>query len=163
MWTLARAGACAGLLLIAACAEATDPTAPSATALRAAEEAGGRGAVTVYTQNLFVGADVDAVVNALASGDPNAALAALAQAVATLDTTDFAARAGAIADEIARTRPHLVGFQEGSKIDIDLSPLGVPLSAHEDFLATLRAALDARGLDHYVLADSQANASMAAS
>ena len=156
MWTRARTGILAGLLLIAACAESTDPSALAAPT-RGATGGGGSGAVTVYTQNLFVGADVDGVINALNSGDPNAAFAALAQAVATLDTTDFAARAGAIADEIARTRPHMVGFQEGSKIDIDLTPLGAPLTAHVDFLADLRSALDARGLEHYVLADSQAN------
>lgn len=158
MWTCARAGTIAGLLLIAACAEPTAPGTPlTSNTLGSTGGGGGAGAVTVYTQNLFVGADIDGVFNALNSGDQGATLAALAQAVATLDTTDFAARAGAIADEIARTRPHVVGFQEGSQIDIDLTPLGVPLVAHEDFLAHLRSALDARGLDHYVLADSQAN------
>lgn len=110
--------------------------------------------VTVLTQNLYVGADVDLVIRALGSPDPNDDFAALLFAVETVGRTDFPARAEAIADQIARTRPHAVGLQEVSEIDIDLRPLGVPAVVNQDFLALLQAALVARGLHYSVAAVS---------
>src|SRR6267154_517794 len=75
--------------------------------------------VAVMTQNLYVGADVDAVIQALQSPDPTVGLGALIFAIQTVGKTDYPARAAAIADEIARARPHAVGLQEVSQIDID--------------------------------------------
>ena len=111
--------------------------------------------ITVMTQNLYVGADVDAVIGALASPDPNDDLRALLFAIQTLAETDFPARADAIADEIARTRPHVVGLQEVSVIDIDLTALGQPVVIHLDFLAILQAKLAARGLNYPLAAQVQ--------
>lgn len=102
----------------------------------------------VMSRNLYVGADVDAVIAALISPDPADDQATLVEAIATLQVTDFPARAAAIADEIARTRPHVVGLQEVSTIDIELPPLGVSL--HLEFLPTLLAELAARGLQYDV-------------
>lgn len=159
MRPLATAGLLAGLVLAAACAEPSGPTTDAA-ALRVTEASatrvGGAGTISVYTQNLYVGTNVDAVINAFGVSQ-EAALAALAQAVATLHRTSFPTRAAAIADEIARTRPDVVGFQEGSTIDVDLTPLGFPLVAHEDFLATLESALAARGLGSYAVVDTITN------
>jgi endonuclease/exonuclease/phosphatase family metal-dependent hydrolase len=138
----------------------TDPSSPSPAQNAAVDNFGnsnGAARITTFTQNLYVGADVDAVVDAIASGDQNAAFQALATAVATLHQTSFPTRAAAIVEEIARTRPDVVAFQEGSKIDVDLTPLGVPLVAHEDFLATLQAALAARGLGNYAVVDTITN------
>jgi len=159
MRQLSRAGLIAGLAFAAACSDTSGPITPPNTESYAPSDHGvsAVGTITVYTQNLYVGADVDAVIAAIGSGDQQAALQALGDAIATLHRTSFATRAAAIAEEIARARPDVVGFQEGSKIDVDLSPLGLPLIAHEDFLATLRSALDARGLGNYVLADSVTN------
>ncbi len=112
--------------------------------------------ITVMTQNLYVGADVDLVIQALQNPDPNVGLAALLFAIETVGKTDFPARAAAIADEIARARPHAVGLQEVSQIDIDLTPLGVPAVVHQDFLAILQAELAARGL-HYAVAGTSDN------
>jgi len=103
------------------------------------------------TQNMYVGADVDAVIGALASPDPNDDVPALLFAIQTLGETDFPVRADALADAIARTRPHVLGLQEVSVIDIDLTGLGLPVVVHLDFLAILQARLAARGL-HYELA-----------
>ena len=105
--------------------------------------------ITVMTRNMYVGADVDAVITALATPDPADDQAALVAAIGTLQETDFAARAAAMAREIERARPHVVGLQEVSKVDITLPPLGVDL--HLDFLPTLLAELAARGL-HYEVA-----------
>lgn len=115
----------------------------------------GAGAITAMTQNLYVGADVDAVIGALASPDPTDDLPALLFAIQTLGKTDFPARAAAIADEIARRRPHVVGLQEVSVIDIDLTPLGLPIVVHLDFLAILQAELAERDLHYSVAATVQ--------
>jgi len=149
--------AIACLAVAAACSEPTAP-APANSAARAYaahDAARSTDRITVYTQNLYVGADVDAIIDALTSGDQGAAFAALANAVATLHRTDFDTRAAAIADEIARSHPDVVGFQEGSKIDVDLTQLGYPqLVAHEDFLASLGTALATRGLTNYTVVDT---------
>jgi endonuclease/exonuclease/phosphatase family metal-dependent hydrolase len=72
-------------------------------------------------------------------------------AIETLGRTDFPARAAAIADEIATTRPHVVGLQEVSRIDLTLPPLGVNI--HQNFLSTLLDELEARGLDYAPVAE----------
>src|SRR5213596_1649000 len=112
--------------------------------------------ITVMTQNLYVGADVDLVIRALGTPDPGDDFPALLFAIETVGKTDFPARAAVIADEIARARPHAVGLQEVSQIDIDLTPLGVPAVVHQDFLAILQAELAARGL-HYAVAGTSDN------
>lgn len=141
-------------LLMIACADQI-PVAPSRVPMHdiVAPPPSAR-EITVMTQNMYVGADVDLVIRALATPDPNDDLAALLLAIQTLGKTDFPARAAAIADEIARARPHAVGLQEVSQIDVDLTPLGVPAVVHQDFLALLQAALAARGLNYQVAAES---------
>ncbi len=134
---------------VAACRDGA-PTAPLAD-LNVTSSSFGADAVTVMTQNMYVGADVDAVIGALASPDPNDDVPALLFAIQTLGETDFPARADALADAIARVRPQVVGLQEVSVIDIDLTGLGLPVVVHLDFLAMLQAKLAARGL-HYTLA-----------
>jgi len=110
--------------------------------------------IVVMTQNLYVGADVDLVIRALGTPDPGDDFPALLFAIETVGKTDFPARAEAIADRIARGRPHAVGLQEVSQINVDLRPLGVPLVVDQDFLAMLEAALAARGLHYQVAATS---------
>ena len=127
------------------------PTGPALSDEAGLELRHGRGesdAITVMTQNLYVGADVDAVITALATPDPNDDIPALLDAVATIERTDFAARADAIAAEIRRTRPAVVGLQEVSTIGVDIPPLGVSL--HVDFLPILLGALTAEGLNYVV-------------
>jgi len=71
--------------------------------------------------------------------------------------TDFPARAEKLADEIAFSRPHLVGLQEVSRYRQQV-PADFQLNATEDvydFLAILIAALQARGLDYQVAAQVQ--------
>jgi endonuclease/exonuclease/phosphatase family metal-dependent hydrolase len=104
--------------------------------------------LAVMTRNMYVGADVDAVIAALVTPDPADDQAALVAAIGTLQETDFPSRAAAMAREIDRARPHVVGLQEVSTIDITLPPLGVDL--HLDFLPTLLAELSARGLRYDV-------------
>jgi endonuclease/exonuclease/phosphatase family metal-dependent hydrolase len=137
------------LLLAAACGDHDLPFSPDipAAAPPANEVAAG---LAVMTRNMYVGADVDAVIAALATSDPADDIPALLGAVATLGETDYGARAKAFADEIARYRPHAVGLQEVSTVDLTLPPLGVDL--HLDFLPVLQAQLQARGLQYDVAA-----------
>jgi endonuclease/exonuclease/phosphatase family protein len=140
-------------VLVVACADRA-PTGPVAQFRSGTSDAGSRG-ITAMTQNLYVGADVDAVIGALASPDPSDDVPALLFAIETLGKTDFPARASAIADEIAVARPHVVGLQEVSVIDIDLTALGLPVVVDLDFLRILQAKLAERGLHYTVAAQVQ--------
>jgi Endonuclease/Exonuclease/phosphatase family len=111
--------------------------------------------IDVLDWNLYVGTDLTAVVQALLSQDPTDDLPALLNGIATLQETAFPVRAEAIADAIARAKPQVVGLQEASDIDIDLTPLGLPVKVDLDFLAILQAALASRGLDYQVGASVQ--------
>lgn len=139
-------------LSVAACDEPTSPTIPFGPDAGAESGApsGQFAELTVMTRNMYVGADVDAVIAALATPDLADDQAALITAIGTLHQTDFPARAGAMADEIARARPHVVGLQEVSRLDVSLPPLGVEV--HLDFLPMLLGELAARGLRYEVAA-----------
>jgi len=144
----------AAVLLLATACESpfAGDSAPSMQGQRVAPDASSD--ITTMTQNLYVGADVDQVIRALSSPDPDDDFPALLLAIETVGKTDFPARAEAIADQIARRRPHAVGLQEVSRINIDLRPLGAPIVVDQDFLALLQAALEARGLHYQVAATS---------
>lgn len=109
-------------------------------------------ALQVLNWNVYIGADVDAVIAALASPDPTDDLPALLSAIATLQATDWPSRAAAIADEVARRRPHVIGLQEVSEIAIDLTALGLPIVIQLDFFPILAGALAARGLNYSLVA-----------
>src|SRR5688500_11314824 len=68
----------------------------------------------VMTRNRYLRADLDPVVAAARTGNPNAVIAAVSEAWATIVGTDFPARANALADEIKESKPMLVGLQEVS-------------------------------------------------
>ena len=106
--------------------------------------------IVVLGRNLYIGTDVDVTIGALANGDPSDDLPALLAAIATLQATDYPARARALAQEIAKTRPHFVGLQEVSNVDIQLPPLGISISL--DFLAILQDELQSLGLEYEVAA-----------
>jgi len=113
----------------------------------------------VMSQNIYVGTDVDAVIAALTTPDQTDDIPALLSAVATLNETDFTARAAGFADQVGRLRPDVIGLSEVSRIDIDLdlTPLGGPhIVAHEDFLPELMTALRTKGL-HYRVAATNLN------
>ncbi len=135
---------------LAACSS-PDSTGPSPTpdepSLR--REEGRPATVSVMTRNMYIGADVDAVIAAIAAGDPAAAFAALGTAIQTLAATDFPTRARGFAEEIGRRRPDVVGLQEVSKIDITL-PGDPAIDIHLDFLPTLLHELEIRHLPYAV-------------
>ena len=149
-WNVA---ACCAAVVWTACAEPTGVAPESGAALRAGHRTE---AITALTRNLYVGADLDAVIAALASPAPDDDVPALVAAVETLGATAYPVRAGALAAEIARVRPHAVGLQEVSQIDLDLRALGIPVVTHLDFLEVLAESLAVRG-QHYVVAATVRN------
>jgi endonuclease/exonuclease/phosphatase family metal-dependent hydrolase len=114
--------------------------------------------ITVLTQNLYPGANLDLVFAALATPDPTDDAPALGLAIQTLQETDFPARAALLADEIARVRPHAVALQEVSIFHIAAAIAGQDIDL--DFLPILEAALAERGL-HYVTAGAATNYTVA--
>jgi endonuclease/exonuclease/phosphatase family metal-dependent hydrolase len=140
----------AAAVLVTACSDQTsDPEAVLGPGTEPFADHRGRSEeVRVLTRNLYVGTDVDAVIGALQTPDPADDLPALVTAIETLSRTDFPSRAAAMAAEIARARPHVVGLQEVSQVDVELPPLGVAI--HLDFLPTLLSELAARGLNYAV-------------
>jgi len=138
-----------GAAMLAACSDRPDPLAlePSFGALPAA---GARG-VTVLTRNIYIGTNVDPIIEAQT---PEEFAAAAATAWGILQLTHFPARAEALADEIAATNPHLVGLQEVALYRIsDLADPNPPSTVAFDFLQLLSDALAARGLSYSVVSE----------
>lgn len=144
---IARHLMAAALLSVTACSD--NPVAPELSASSRNRDLQGR-TLGVLSRNLYVGADLDATIGALASPDPSDDLPALQAAIATLLATDYAARAGALAEEIGATQPHVVGLQEVWDIHVNLAPLGLPVVIDLDFLAILQSELARRGLRYEV-------------
>jgi len=76
-----------------------------------APDVGGQREVTVMTRNLYLGAELDPVLEA---GSPLALLYAVAEVFQAVQDTDYPDRAEALADEIAAARPTLIGLQEAA-------------------------------------------------
>lgn len=108
--------------------------------------------VSVMTRNIYLGADINRPVEAATreqarpGSTPQSVLVALANAThATreiVDDTSFPRRSELLAEEIAETRPDLVGLQEVAlwrSGDIELGNVGVPNAENVDydFLAIL--------------------------
>jgi endonuclease/exonuclease/phosphatase family metal-dependent hydrolase len=104
--------------------------------------------VTVMTQNLYLGTDLNPIF-----GAPNlpALFAAVGAGWAQVQANDFPARAEAIADEISAAQPDLVGLQEAELYRTDFPPDGPATPAETvayDFIQLLVNALAERGLSY---------------
>lgn len=100
--------------------------------------------VVVMTRNIYFGTDVDYVMAAPTEFD---VIIRVAEAVQMFYSTNIHMRAEALAEEIARGQPHLVGLQEVATMRISFP--GMPLEEY-DFLSILQDALIARGLDYNI-------------
>jgi endonuclease/exonuclease/phosphatase family metal-dependent hydrolase len=102
----------------------------------------------VMTRNLYLGANLDAIVQAKSGQE---AFAAVEAAWAQVQANDFPTRARAIAREIAAVRPDFVGFQEAvlyrtqTPADFTVTPA---TTVALDYLRELRRALAARRLKY---------------
>lgn len=104
--------------------------------------------ITVMTRNLYLGTDLNPIF-----GAPSvpALLAAVGAGWAQVQANDFPARAQAIADEIACSKPDLVGLQEAELYRTDVPPDGPATPAETvayDFIGLLVDALAQRGLTY---------------
>ena len=101
--------------------------------------------IKVMTQNLYVGADIFRPASA---EDLEEFYQLLEETFLVLDSTNIFERAQAVAIEVARHRPHLIGLQEVYRIQ-RLDPGQDPSQALDlDYLAILEQALEEQGL-HY--------------
>jgi hypothetical protein len=112
------------------------------------------------TRNLYLGANLDPVVAAARSGNPNAVVPAVSDAWTSIVRTDFSARAKALAKEIEQSHPMLVGLQEVSlyRIGPPDSFTSAPTPAEEvkyDYLKILLGELNSRGLNYAPVVVSQ--------
>lgn len=114
--------------------------------------------IKVMSRNLYLGADIFPVLAAAQDPNPLAVPVAVTEVWQTVQATNFPERAQAIADEIARRRPHVVGLQEVSLWRMQVPGdflAGNPVAAEDvalDFLEILMAALQERGLDYSIAA-----------
>jgi hypothetical protein len=145
------------ILISAGCQE--QPSAPMLTGSsdNAAKLNGGKnngdGAVTVMTRNIYVGANVDAILGA--AGDPEQLPQIVTEVFQDLLDTDFPARAKLLAAEIATANPHMIGLQEVSmvrtQIPGDFLTDNTPATdVLYDYLEILMAELSMLGLDYRV-------------
>lgn len=111
--------------------------------------------VKVMTRNIYLGADLTPAIEATT---PTEFVIATTQIWGTVQFTNFPARAAALADEIDKARPDLIGLQEVSRWTL-LDQTGAPQPGSLDYLALLQAQLAARGLSYSVAAVSD-NASI---
>ncbi|MBC2713222.1 MAG: endonuclease/exonuclease/phosphatase family protein [Desulfosarcina sp.] len=114
--------------------------------------------VKVMTRNLYLGADIFKVVKA-AQEDPATVPFAVAEVFQTMQDTNFYDRAEAIADEVLKTKPHVIGIQEASTYYLRTPSNPSPANENDpfiDFHSILDAALKARGLnyDAYVVTNA---------
>ena len=121
--------------------------------------------IKVMSRNIYLGADIFPVLEAAQSPDPTAVPLAVTGIFQTVQQTNFPERAEALADEIERRKPDVIGLQEVSTWRTQIPGdflIGNPTQASDvayDFLAILQAALEARDL-HYNVAVSVDNADL---
>ena len=137
----------------AACSD--DVTGPSN--LVSADQTADLAAVslTVMTRNMYVGTDVDRVVE---TEDPNQIPFVVGELWQLLLANDYSERAAAMAKEIAASRPHIVGLQEVTVFRTQ-TPADFQLNAQDvviDFIPTLLDALANLGESYVLVAQIQA-------
>ena len=145
-------------LTVAGCGQGS-PTIPfaqeGATQATLAKKAPADKDLVVYSQNVYVGTDVDAVL----ASPPAELQDRLFAALGTFVATNWPERADAMAAEIQRTAPDVIALNEITTLDVSgLEPYFPNTSMA--FLPVLEAALASRHLDYVVaglIADTDAN------
>lgn len=107
--------------------------------------AGADSTVKVWTQNLYIGADLTPV---LAAENPGDFLIAATETLGQMAANLFPLRAQRLATEIALYEPDLIALQEVEDISVNGTHPGPPFV---DYLQSLRKALALRG-QHYTVA-----------
>lgn len=117
----------------------------------------------VMTYNLYLGTDLSPI---MAAGSEQEFLIAAVRAYRELQQSDFPARAGVIADQIAEARPDVVGLQEVSLWSVSApydptQPPLVPFTVQYDFLRLLLDSLKTHHL-YYRAASADTTSDVAA-
>jgi hypothetical protein len=145
-------------VLIAGCADTSEPTTPIFGDLPTAESywSPGNGVepFKVYTQNAYLGGDTGPLFS-LDFSDIGAVLAAVNGFWADVQDSDIPGRASAIVDELDDKRPHLVGLQEVVQFGVVDMTTGKVVGG-ADLLAHVEGIIAARGLP-YELVTTQDN------
>lgn len=128
--------------------------------------------IKVMTRNIYLGADIFPVIATAEQQaqlppeqqNPIAIPLAVSEVFQTIQATNFPERAQALADEIERRRPHVIGLQEVSQLftgpaDSLVGGTSPASDVVYDYLNILMAALAERGLD-YVVASVVDNADL---
>jgi endonuclease/exonuclease/phosphatase family metal-dependent hydrolase len=110
--------------------------------------------VKVMTQNLYLGADLDIILEKFDPDEPEASLLLFLQAV---QSTNFSERAEALAQEIQRQKPDVIGLQEASLFELlvpvpEAPPIRITIA---DYKQILLDALQARNLNYVAAVTSQ--------
>ncbi|HLN75878.1 MAG TPA: endonuclease/exonuclease/phosphatase family protein [Nocardioidaceae bacterium] len=149
--TAAAAAALTATLAPAGAALAAAQPAPLPVASQAAEP---RHTADVMTRNLYLGASLDNIIDALTE-NPSNIVSAATTTWAEVQASDPEQRMAAVADEIAAGRPAVVGLQEVTKWStyaaynpLTQQPVGDP-TVEYDFLDLLLKALAERGVVYH--------------
>ncbi len=149
MAVLVAAAACTDGSAVAPAVDAASDGTPMLRSAHAASD------IVVMSQNMYVGAPVEPILD---TSDPRPIPVKVAEAWATLVATDYPERARALAAEIAKVQPHLVGLQEVSLLryqtpgDLVVGGTTPAETVAYDFLPTLLAELEALGAHYRVAA-----------
>lgn len=153
MPSIGRWSALVAAFALAACAESAPVNAVDAARLDAAVLAdAGAARLDVLTRNLYIGADLNPAIAALATPTLADDIPAIIGTVNEINAAGWPTRVGALAAEIVRTRPQVIGLQEVWTVNVNLNPINVPVSLHLDFLDDLMDALAAAGMPYAVAA-----------
>lgn len=153
MRSIGRWSALVAAFTLAACAESAPLSTADSARLDAVELANaGASRIDVLTRNLYIGADLNPAIAALATPSPADDIPAIIGTVNEINAVEWPTRVRALAAEIVRTRPQVIGLQEVWTVNVNLTPIGVPVSLHLDFLSDLMAELAAAGMPYAVAA-----------
>jgi endonuclease/exonuclease/phosphatase family metal-dependent hydrolase len=104
--------------------------------------------VKAMTYNIFIGADIDIILDEFNPSDPvNSLVRGVTLFLQAVQNTDFPERAESLADEIQRRRPDLIGLQEVALFELIRSD-DPKVITYLDYKEILLAALRARNLDY---------------
>jgi hypothetical protein len=108
-----------------------------------------RQSITVMTQNLYQGTELEHVVGATTQTQ---LLLGVATDYGNVIATNFPERATAFASEITRNKPALVGLQEAAlwRTQFPFNPKAQPTAIAYDFVQILRDALASQGMNYTV-------------
>jgi endonuclease/exonuclease/phosphatase family metal-dependent hydrolase len=142
-------------VVLGACTDS--PTGPTSALLAAGAatepgNAGGNKDLTVMSYNLYLGASLDPVLGA---PSPGQIPARVAQVWARVQQTNFPARAGRIAAQIAAAQPHVIGLQEATLWRTRAFSAPTEYRIAYDFVGILLDSLAVRGLRYDVVASVQ--------